>query len=226
MAEKKKTQDALNVEDALSKTENFLEKNEKAIIGGVAAVIVIVAAVILYLTFYAGPRNRKAQEALFKGQEYFAMNAYEKALKGDSISFIGFLKVADQFSGTKAANLANAYAGLCYAHLNQPKEAIKYLDKFSAGDQMVAPSIIAAMANCYAKEGNTDKAASLFMKAAKEADNSALSPIFLMEAADIYMSQKKFDKALDAYNTIKDKYFDSYQAQEIDKYIELAKAKK
>lgn len=226
MAEKKKPQDALNVEDALSKTENFLEKNKKAIIGGVTAVIVIVAAVILYFTLYANPRNNKAQEALFKGQEYFAMNAYEKALNGDSISFIGFAKVADKYSGTKAGNLANAYAGLCYAHLNQPKEAIKYLDKFSAGDQMVAPSIIAAMANCYAKEGNTDKAASLFMKAAKEADNSALSPIFLMEAADIYMSQKKFDKALDAYNTIKDKYFDSYQAQEIDKYIELAKAKK
>ena len=62
---------------------------------------------------------RKAQAALFKGQEYFEADAFEEALNGDSIGYVGFIKIADQYSGTDAANLAKAYAGLCYAHLGK-----------------------------------------------------------------------------------------------------------
>ena len=37
------------------------------------------------------------------------------------------------------------------------------------------------------------------------------------------MKQGKFDEAIQAYTTIKDKYFASYTAMDIDKYIEQAK---
>ena len=47
------------------------------------------------------------------------------------------MKLADEFSGTDAGNLANAYAGLCYAQLGKYEDAIKYLDKFS-GDRDAA----------------------------------------------------------------------------------------
>ena len=106
MAEQKNHNNELNVEDALTQSEAFLVKNKKAIIGAVVAVIVIVAGAILYKNFYAEPREEKAQAALFKSEQYFEQSAYEQALNGDSIGSIGFLKVADQFSGTKAANLA------------------------------------------------------------------------------------------------------------------------
>jgi hypothetical protein len=43
MAEQKKANEALNVEEALSQSEAFLIKNKKAIIGAVVAVIIIVA---------------------------------------------------------------------------------------------------------------------------------------------------------------------------------------
>ena len=226
MAEQKNQNEHLNVEDALTQSEAFLIKYKNAIIGGVVAVIIIVAGFIMYKNLYAEPREEKAQAALFKGQEYFEQDAFEQALNGDSIGYTGFLKVADDYSGTKAANLAKAYAGICYAKLGKYEEAGKMLDSFNGKDQMVAPAILGAAGNCYAQLGQLDKAASTLMSAADKADNNTLSPIFLMQAGEILVKQGKYDDAVDAYTKIKDKYFQSYQAMDIDKYIEQAKLMK
>lgn len=226
MAEQKNQNEHLNVEDALTQSEAFLIKYKNAIIGGVVAVIIIVAGFIMYKNLYAEPREEKAQAALFKGQEYFEQDAYEQALNGDSIGYVGFLKVADEYSGTKAANLAKAYAGICYAQLGKYDEAVKMLDGFNGGDQMVAPAILGATGNCCAQLGQLDKAASTLLSAADKADNNSLSPIFLMQAGEILVKQGKYDDAVNAYTKIKDKYFQSYQAMDIDKYIEQAKLMK
>ena len=130
MAEQKKTNEALNVEDALTQSEAFLIKNKKTIIGAILAIIIIIAGIVMYKNLYAVPREEKAQAALFKGQEYFEADAFAEALNGDSIGYVGFIKIADQYSGTDAANLAKAYAGLCYAHLGKFDEAVKALDSF------------------------------------------------------------------------------------------------
>ena len=185
MAEQKKTNEALNVEDALTQSEAFLIKNKKAIIGAILAIIIIIAGIVMYKNLYAEPREEKAQAALFKGQEYFEADAFAEALNGDSIGYVGFIKIADQYSGTDAANLAKAYAGLCYAHLG--------------------------------------KTSSMLLKAADEADNTTLSPIYLKQAGEILVKQGKYDDAIKAYTSIKEKYFRSYQAMDIDKYIEQAK---
>ncbi|RGS56147.1 hypothetical protein DWX88_13455 [Bacteroides xylanisolvens] len=226
MAEQKNQNEHLNVEDALTQSEAFLIKYKNAIIGGVVAVIIIVAGFIMYKNLYAEPREEKAQAALFKGQEYFEQDAFEQALNGDSIGYTGFLKVADEYSGTKAANLAKAYAGICYAQLGKYEEAVKMLDSFNGKDQMVAPAILGAAGNCYAQLGQLDKAASTLLSAADKADNNTLSPIFLIQAGEILVKQGKYDDAVNAYTKIKDKYFQSYQAMEIDKYIEQAKLMK
>ena len=226
MAEQKNQNEHLNVEDALTQSEAFLIKYKNAIIGGVVAVIIIVAGFIMYKNLYAEPREEKAQAALFKGQEYFEQDAFEQALNGDSIGYTGFLKVADEYSGTKAANLAKAYAGICYAQLGKYEEAVKMLDSFNGKDQMVAPAILGAAGNCYAQLGQLDKAASTLLSAADKADNNTLSPIFLLQAGEILVKQGKYDDAVNAYTKIKDKYFQSYQAMDINKYIEQAKLMK
>ena len=226
MAEQKNQNEHLNVEDALTQSEAFLIKYKNAIIGSVVAVIIIVAGFIMYKNLYAEPREEKAQAALFKGQEYFEQDAFEQALNGDSIGYTGFLKVADEYSGTKAANLAKAYAGICYAQLGKYEEAVKMLDSFNGKDQMVDPAILGAAGNCYAQLGQLDKAASTLLSAADKADNNTLSPIFLIQAGEILVKQGKYDDAVNAYTKIKDKYFQSYQAMDIDKYIEQAKLMK
>jgi len=223
MADKKNHHESLNVEEALSVSEAFIIKHKTAIIGFVAGVIILVAGALAYKHLYAEPREEKAQAAIFKGQEYFEQDAYDMALNGDSLGYQGFLKIADQFSGTSTANLAKAYAGICYKNLGKYDEALKQLESFDGDDQMVAPAILGATGNCYAELGQLDKASSILLKAADEADNNTLSPIFLMQAGEILVKQGKFDDAVTAYTKIKDKYFQSYQAMDIDKYIERAK---
>ena len=217
MAEQKQANEALNVEEALTQSEAFLINNKKRIISAVAAVIIVVAGIVMYKNLYVEPREEKAQAALFKGQEYFEADLYEQALNGDSIGFAGFAKVADEYSGTKAANLAKAYMGLCYAHLGQYDNAVKALDSFNGKDQIVAPAMKGAMGNCYAELGQLDKAASMLLSAADDADNNSLSPIYLQQAGEILVKLGKYDDAIKAYSKIKDKYFRSYQAIEIDK---------
>lgn len=223
MADQTKANEALNVEEALTKSEAFLIKNKKAIIGTVVAVILIATGTIMYKNLYSEPREEKAQVALFKGQEYFEADLFEEALNGDSIGFMGFTKIADQFSGTKAGNLAKAYIGLCYANMGNNEAAIKALDSFNGKDKLVSPALKGAMGNCYAKLGQLDKAALTLISAADQADSNSLSPIYLKQAGEILVAQKKYDEAIKAYTKIKENYSRSYQAMDIDKYIEQAR---
>ena len=225
MADKKQTQDPLDLEVAMSSSEAFIIKYKNKVLAGIAAIVIVVGGVLGYQHFIAEPNEKKASEALFKGEQYFMADNYEFALNGDSLGYEGFLKVADEFSGTDAGQLANAYAGICYAQLGQYENAVKFLDKFNADDQLVSPALMGTLGNCYAQLGQLDKGAATLMKAANKADSQALSPIYLIQAGQIYEKLGKKSEALSAYQTVKDKYFNSYHAMEIDKYIERASVK-
>ena len=225
MAERKQTPDPLDLDQAMSSSEAFIIKYKNKFLAGIAAIVIVVGGVLGYQHFISEPNEKKASEALFRGEQYFMADNYEMALNGDSLGFAGLLKVADEFGGTDAGKLANAYAGICYAQLGQYENAIKYLDQFSADDQLVTPALMATMGNCYAQLGQLDKAAATLVKAADKANSHALSPIYLIQAGQIYEKLGKNSEAVNAYQTIKDKYFNSYQAMDIDKYIERATVK-
>ena len=166
-----------NVE-TLNKQEAFFMKYKKAIIIAVVAIIVIVAGAILYNNLYKMPHEAEASTVLAKGQELFQSGDFDKALNGDKAGFGGFLKVASDYSGTKAGNLAELYAGLCYANLGKWNEAITYLEKYSpASDQMVGPAAVAALGNAYAHVDQLDKAVQNLKKAAKMADDKGVDGI-------------------------------------------------
>lgn len=217
----------------ISKSEDFLLKNKKTIMYAVIALIVIIAGIILYNSFVKAPREAKASTELAKGQTMFANQQFAQALNGDSTGYAGFVKIASDYSSTPAGNLANLYAGLCYANLDKWEDAVKFLDKYSpANDEMVSPAAVAALGNAYAHVKQLDKAVDALKKAAKMADsqaldntNNSLSPTFLIQAAIILESQNKKDEALKIYQDIKKKYVNSAVASEIDKYIERAMGK-
>ena len=219
-------QAAPTMEQSLNQSEAFFLKYKKAIIAAVVALIVIVAGIVLYKTYVSGPREVKASTAIAKGQEYFQAANYEMALNGDSVNFKGFAKLADEYSSTAAGNLADLYAGLCYAKLDKWEDAVKYLEKYDAADdQMISPAAEGALGNAYAHLNQLDKAVSHLKKAAEKADNNSLSPTFLIQAGEILESQGKNDEALKLYQTVKEKYFNSMAYQTIDGYIERVSAK-
>ena len=221
--------------EALNISEAFISKYKKPLILAVVALLVIIAGIFCYKYFVSGPREEKASTALGMGQQYFNQESFDKALNGDGASYAGFVKIASDYSGTDAGNLANLYAGLCYANLGKWQEAVKYLDEYApSGDAMVSPAAIAALGNAYAHVNQIDKAVSNLKKAASMADSKALdgvnyslAPTFLLQAAILLESQGKTSEALDIYKEIKEKDVNSalVQSQEIDKYIERAQDK-
>ena len=218
--------------ESLNMKEAFFMKYKKAIMIAVVALIVIIAGVFAYMSQIAGPREDKASTLLGKGQTYFQNEMYEQALNGDGAGYVGFAKIASEYGSTDAGNLANLYAGLCYANLGKWAEAEKSLDAFSSkDDEMISPAAQAALGDAYAHLNKLDDAVAAFKKAASMADskaeddaNNSLSPAFLIKAGEILESQNKKAEALSIYQDIKKKYVNSMlvQSSEIDKYIVIA----
>ena len=233
MANSTEKNGAVNIDSALNKNEALFLNNKKTIIYIVLAIIIIIAGFFAYRTYVAAPRQDEASTALAKGQDYFANQQFDKALNGDGAGYAGFKAIASDYSSTDAGNLANLYAGLCYANLDKWADAAKYLEEYSpADDEMVSPAAIAALGNAYAHLNQLDKAVETLKKAAKMADseaegdaNNSLSPTFLIQAGEILESQNKKDDALEIYQNIKKTYVNSPIAMEIDKYIERASTK-
>ena len=231
MAEKiNQKQGAPEVAETLNQHEAFVLKYKNAIIGCVAVVVLLIVGGIFWKD-YVNDNQEKASTQMAKAQETFAQamqthnaQTFELALKGDSLGRVGFLAIADDFSSTKAGNLANLYAGLCYAQMGQMENAAKYLEKFDMkDDQMVSPAVMGTLGNVYASLGQLDKAVDLLKKAASKADNNSLSPQFLIQAGEILESQGQKAEALKLYEQVKDQYFKSMQYQVIDEYIERVK---
>lgn len=182
--------------ESLNIREAFFLKYKKAIIIAVVAIIVIIAGVFGYVSQISGPREDKASTMLAKGQTYFANQMYEQALKGDGAGYVGFTKIADEYSSTDAGNLANLYAGLCYANLGKWAEAQKSLESFSSeDDQMISPAAESALGDAYAHLNQLDKAVDAFKKAASMADSKAemvQTTVFLLYSLS---RQARFSKA-------------------------------
>ena len=227
MAKKKDSQANQELIETLNKSEAFLTKYKKHFIVGIIAIVAIIGAIIGWNS-YSNSRNEKASTALAHSQELFMMQDFAKALNGDSLGTPGFKQIASDYSGTKAGNLANLYAGLCLAKQDKWEEAVKYLNSFSPqDDMMVSPLAVVAMGDAYANVKQIDKAIEAFKKAANMADkgsksgvNNTVSPIALQKAAILLIDQKKDAEALEIFKTIKSKYLGSAAQQDVDKYIE------
>ena len=230
MAENNNKNSASEVKETLNQSEAFILKYKKAIICGVSVAVVVVLA-CLFWNNYSEKQQVKASTEMAKAQEYYGMavqgdmaELFKMALEGDSLGHAGFKTIADEYSSTKAGNLANLYAGICAARLGNLEEAAEYFDEFDTeDDQMISPSAKAAEGNIEASQNKLDDAVKTLVKAADMADNSTLSPGFLIQAGEILESQGKKEDALELYQRIKDNYYQWTKYSTIDAYIERVK---
>ena len=217
-----------NLEEALSTSEAFLEKNQKPLLYALAGIVAVLVCWLVVDNFFVQPQSEEAAEQMALGQVYYAAAQYDKAINGDSIEFIGFASVADEYSITKSGNLAKAYAGLAYFKLADYDNAISYLEGFSASDNILQYTVKSTLGDCYAMKGETEKAISLYKKAAKS-DNVLVASSALMKAGNAYESLGDFASAVATYKEIKSrlegKITGVADIDEIDKYIESASLK-
>ncbi len=221
-----KTENRLeNIEETLTKTEQFIVNNQKVIYIVVAVIVVAILGYFAWQKYYMKPKTLEAQEQIYPAQRYFAADSLDKALYGDGNN-LGFVEIAKDYSITKPGNLANYYAGMCFLRKGNFDQAISYLSAFDGDDEIVSSMAIGGIGDAYLEKGKQDKAISYYKKAAENTVNDFTTPLFLFKAGEIYEAQKKYDKALDIYKRIKSEYFSSKEGRQIERYIGRVTAEK
>jgi tetratricopeptide (TPR) repeat protein len=210
-----------NVEETLTRTEQFLEENYKPVLTGLAVIVVLVGLFWLG-RMYLSKRNNEAESQMYMAQRYLEQDSIKLALNGDG-NYLGFIDIAKEYKFTNAGNLARYSAGICNLHLGNYEEAIEYLDKYSKKDKVIGSIALGATGDAYVELGNIEKGISKYLEAADYANNSFNTPLFLMKAAELYELSSNYSEALKLYERIKDEYPTSTEGSTIDKYIARAK---
>ena len=206
-----------SVEFALSKTEKFIEDNQKNLTIIILALVILVGGFWAYKRLYKQPLETKAQKDVFYAQLYFERDSFNLAINGDGIN-PGFLDIIDEYSGTKAGKLSRYYAGISYLYLGMYEDAIKNLEKFKTKDTQLSAISMGAIGDCYSELGNNSEAIKWYSKSIA-IDDEITTPFYLLKQGILFEQNGEKDKALKAYQTIKDKYKESTEARQIDKYI-------
>lgn len=215
----------VDVQEVYSKTEEFIEKNKKVIIAVVLGLIIVVGGYFGYKKLVIAPMEFDAQKDMFMAEKYFSQDSLQLAINGDGENY-GFIDIVDEYSGTKAANLAHYYLGICYRNTGDYETAIEELKNFSSDDVMISTVALGAIGDSYIELNDIDEAISYYEKAVKNGENNLTSPIYLFKVGLAYEDKQDFASAEAKYKMIKTDYPDSKEAQTIDKYIARVEALK
>lgn len=220
------------LDETASKTEDFVQKNQKVILGILGAVAIVTIGYLMYQKFIAGPKEQDAADDLFVTQQNFqkAVDAtvqksqdslYALVLKGAD-GKQGAVEIASQYSGTDAGNIANYYAGIAYLNTGKYDQAIESLEKFSAKDEMMGPIATGAIGDAYAQKNDLKKALDYYVKAANAKSNELTTPRYLLKAGQTAFSLGNKADALKYFTEIKEKFENTQEAATIDGLIGMA----
>ncbi|HSV75552.1 MAG TPA: tetratricopeptide repeat protein [Bacteroidales bacterium] len=215
---KEEEKNIVKVEEALGRSERFIEKNYKIIIGTVAAIVLIIAVFIGYTRFVLTPRETDARAEMFMAEIYFSQDSLQLALEGDGV-YPGFLDIISDYRFTSSANLARYYAGVIFLRQGLFEDAIENLKKFRGRDQLVTAMAYGAIGDAYLELENLERAARYYRKAYKHRPNDLTTPLYLFRAGLVYEKMEEPAKALELYNRIRDEFPNSAEGQNIERFI-------
>ena len=218
-----------SLDETASRTEDFVARNQKIILGIVGVAFIGAIAYFLYTKFVVEPKEVEATNEMYVAQKNFQLatdgtasdSLYNLALNGAE-GKLGFVKIADEFSGTDAGNLANYYAGIAYLNTGKNDEAITYLEKFNSSDVMLKALAIGAIGDAHSQKNQIKEALDFYKKALSSNENEFTTPRFTLKAGKSPLALGNKEEALKFFTDIKDKYESTPEAQGIDALIGLA----
>jgi predicted negative regulator of RcsB-dependent stress response len=189
----------------LADSEDFVRRNRNVLLGVLLAVVLAVGGFFGY-NYWRTQQNDQAQAAMFRAVDNWEADSLKRALQGDGSKLPGLNKVVNEYSGTKAGNLANFYAGVALLKQGKFAEAYTALDKFSSDDYLVQARAYSLMGDAQLEQGKAKEAADLYAKAADYKANEYFTPGYLLKQGVALEAAKDNEGALKAYNRIIDDY--------------------
>ncbi len=213
-----------NVEQALTRSEQFIENNQKMLTRVLLVIVIVIGGIIGFKNLYLKPKEIEANASIFHAEMYFEKDSFELALNEMGTSnYYGFLDVIDEYGLTKTANRAKYCAGICYLRLGYYEEAIEYLKKFRGGNKNTSVFALGSIGDAYVELQEYKMAVDHFLKAAKKIKNEYSTPKYYIKAATVYKELDEYEKALNLYQKIKTDFPNSREARDIEKHITWAK---
>ncbi|MBW6479525.1 MAG: tetratricopeptide repeat protein [Bacteroidales bacterium] len=210
------------VEEALSKSEQFIERNQNLLIGTVTVIVLLIAGYIGYTRFVLEPREQEARAEIFTAEKYFEQDSLRLALEGDGVH-LGFLDIISDYRMTKTANLARYYAGISLLNTGEYEEAIDHLKKFRRRDQMLGAMALGAIGDAYLALEDTRNAIRYYNRAVDYRPNELTTPAFLMKLGMVHELEGDHNKALDAYKRISNEYPNTTEGRNVERFIARVK---
>src|SRR6056297_2166563 len=156
-----------NIESALSRTELYIENNQKMLTNILAGILAVVLLIIAGNRYILKPRSQEAATNMYMAEKYFELDSFNLALNGYG-TYPGFLDIIDEYSFTKSANLAKYYAGICFNEIGEYDEAIKYLNKYRSRDMLISAATLSAIGDAYSELGQYNKAIKSYLASANK----------------------------------------------------------
>ena len=205
--------------DALLKMESFWKKYSKQILIVLGVIVVAIGGWYGYQSFIVQPKEEQAANAIYKAEANFRKDSLVAALKGDRTSK-GFLYIISNYDGTKSANLAKYFAGLCYLRTGDFNNAVKYLKDFSTDAKQIQMMAYGALGDAYGELGKNEDAVTYYKKAAEtfDADQTNASE-YLFRAGLKLEVMGKTSEAVEVYKQLKAKFPQTEKGYQADKYI-------
>ena len=216
----------------IDKAEFFFDDNKKTVTYLMVGLLVLVAGFVVYNYWYMPSIEAEAQNESFYSNLYFEKDSMKQALvggqkirtaEGENKTTMGLEQIANDYSGTKVANMANYEIGCIYMRQGKFEEAIEKFDQFSSTDLMISSIATGATGDCYMELGKTEDAIKYYLKAADNKSNAFTTPIYLKKAGMAYESQSQYSEAIKIYERIQREYGKSQEAKDIQKYITRVK---
>lgn len=202
-------------------SQPFWEQYQNIIMYALGAVAVAVLGWWLYKSMIVGPKQQEAVASMWQAEAQFGRDSFQLALENPGGGFDGFLTIADKYSGTPAGNLANYYSGICYLHLGDFDNAIKFLEDYDAEGMLLPAMKVGALGDAYAEKKDFDKALDYYEKASNATENDVVAAYYLKKLGMLYQYQDKHDKAREAYERLRKEFPNQGSAdwRDVEKYI-------
>ncbi|MEM7173813.1 MAG: tetratricopeptide repeat protein [Bacteroidota bacterium] len=214
-----------NQESPQKNIKNHLQKYSGLFLLAFALITITGLSTNHYLQKKQNQENTKIIEDLAQIQYLMEQNKYSEAFSGQPGIYLGLEALSQKkIHDKRLASLINFYIAIIYKQKKNYQAALNHIQKVQFSSTTLQSRLKCLQGDIHCEIQNYHQALNSYLQATKLNPNKFTTPTYWFKAAHIYQKQKAYDKAIEAYQTIIDKYPTCRQYTQAQKHLERIKS--